>query len=289
MMRDFLKQAYSVVSKMFMLILLSIILLSSFSVNVAADISIDEMNTIIDQTNFILDDICSATLISVKHRLVLTNYHCVDGKIKIIEREEKQSDGTVKRVRRYVYNDIKLKQKTYKNYEVVGDSTYIAEILSTNKRQDLALLQIKASIPHTIESRLLPDGQTIKRLERVWTVGNPAMLDATAVEGIVSNTNRSITWSPGDVTYYFQVSGGLFGGNSGGAAYNADGYFIGVPGAGILEATHLGFVIPADVIKAWLKSECWEELWNQLATTYDVCIANRDTKNNSKSETKIAN
>lgn len=241
-----------------------------------AGITIDDMNKLIDQTNFILDNVCSATLISVKHRLVLTNYHCVEGKIKIIEREEKQPDGTMKRVRRPLYNDTKLTQKAYSNYEIVGDSTYVAEIIATNKKQDLALLQIKApSIPHTLESRLLPDGQTIRRLEKVWTVGNPAMFDATAVEGIVSNTNRSIEWAPGDVTYYFQVSGGMFGGNSGGAAYNADGFFIGVPGAGVRAATHIGFVIPVDIIKAWLREECWEELWNEHAKPYSSCKAEK--------------
>ena len=235
-----------------------------------------EMNRLIDQTNFVVDDQCSGTLVSIKRRLVLSNYHCIEGKIKIVERDEQRPDGTMKKVRREMRKEVRLTQKLYKEYRQVGDSNYLADILAHDRKRDLVLLQLNAdTIPHVVESRFLPDDRQITRGMRVYIVGNPAMLDASMVEGIVSSVNRKIEWGVDEIAYYFQFSGGVFGGNSGGAAYSEDGYFIGVPAAGNRWATHLGFAIPVSIVKAWLREECWAEVWDATAPTYELCKAEK--------------
>src|SRR5713226_7712135 len=78
-----------------------------------------EMNKTVNQTNFILDNICSATLISLKYKLVVTNYHCVDTKVKQDDRDETQADGTVKKVTRWKTEDVSLYQKGYSGFEQV--------------------------------------------------------------------------------------------------------------------------------------------------------------------------
>src|SRR5688572_4941154 len=111
---------------------------------------INEMNKTINQTNFILEDRCSATLINLKEKLVLTNHHCIDDNLSVEERDETGKDGSVKKVRREKRSDVTLVQKSYKGSDTVGASALVAEIVFHKKSMDLALLRIKAdSIPHT--------------------------------------------------------------------------------------------------------------------------------------------
>mgnify|MGYP001596778132 CR=1 FL=1 len=62
--------------------------------------SLEDLNKTITATNFIVESGCSGTLISVRLRLILTNFHCVADKISAVEREEPQPAGTVRKVRR---------------------------------------------------------------------------------------------------------------------------------------------------------------------------------------------
>jgi S1-C subfamily serine protease len=228
---------------------------------------LDAMNRTINQTNFILDNQCSGTLVDLKQKLVLTNYHCVDGKITAEDREELQADGTIRKVRRFKYTDVELTQRSYQGADQVGAASYMAEIVAHDKRSDLALLRIKAdTIPHTTQSVILPNGKGVVRGERVYIVGNPIMLDASVVEGVVSSTTRlfEVPWAEGEKVAFYQISGGIAGGNSGGALYNNDGYFIGVPAAGARQE-FIGLAIQLDSVKSFLKKACYESVYNPSA------------------------
>lgn len=236
-----------------------------------------DLNKTINQTNFTLDNACSATLISLKYKAVLTNYHCIDRKITVEDREEPSTDGTIKKVRREKRDDVTLAQKAYKGPEQVGAAEYLAEIVAHKKRADLALLRLKAdSIPHTIESTLLPDGSTVVRGSRVYIVGNPQMLDASVVEGVISSVTRmlEVPWADGEKVPFYQFSGGVTGGNSGGALYDSEGRLIGVPAAGGREA-HLGFAITVEAIKAFLREACYTAVWDSTAPPPEKCLADK--------------
>lgn len=244
----------------------------------AAGWDLSTLNKTVNQTNFILDNICSATLIDTKQRLVLTNYHCVDDKVVFEDREEIQPDGTVKKVKRAKYTDVTLSQRAYKDADQVGASEYVAEIIATKKRADLALLRIKAdTIPHTIQSHLLPPSGKVQRGERVYIVGNPKMLDASVVEGVVSSVTRTyeVPWAEGEKVPFYQISGGLAGGNSGGSLYNNDGQLIGVPAMGYRDAEHLGFAIQAKAIHLFLTEACYANVFDTSAKDPEACKAEK--------------
>src|SRR5689334_4798959 len=82
-----------------------------------------DRNTQINQTNFILQEngrpICSATLVSLKYKLILTAHHCIDGFLSTKELDETGSDGTVKKVKREVKEDVTVSQKAYQGYRLV--------------------------------------------------------------------------------------------------------------------------------------------------------------------------
>lgn len=239
----------------------------------AAAWDLDKMNRTINQTNFILDDQCSATLVSLRLKAVLTNAHCVDRKVAVVERDETQPDGTVKKVKREKRDDVTLAQRSYVGAERVGAAEYQAEIVAYQKNRDRAVLKIKGEIPHAVESQLLPDGREVLRGQRIYIVGNPRMLDASVVEGIVSSVTRTfeVPWANDEKIQFYQVSGGVTYGNSGGALYDDEGYFIGVPAAGFSEK-HLGLVITLPTIKRFLKDNCYAAVWDRAAPTPEACF-----------------
>ncbi len=221
------------------------------------------MNEVIGQTNFVVANQCSGTLISLKYKLVLTNDHCLEGYIDKTEKDETQPNGKIEKVTREVFKDMELKQKAYQGFEEVGSSSYQAKILFHVHKYDLAVLQIKAdTITQTLYSHLLSKDKKVERGDYVYVVGNPYMLDANLNEGHISSTNRKIQWDDGEDIPYFGIDAGVNPGNSGGALYNADGELIGVPAAGMKGATGLGFAIPIDLIRKVLIANCYEDVWN---------------------------
>jgi len=243
---------------------------------------IASMNRLIDQTNFIVDDKCSGTLISVQHRLILTNHHCVSDKISSREVEETNEDGEVSTVMREKLEDVPVAQNHYNGFAKVGSTSYDTEIVGYDKKNDLAIIQIKqTSIPFTLTPPMA-DQTAIVRGERVWIVGNPMMLEATVVEGVVSSLHRQLEVGGDDKRDYIQYSGGTFGGNSGGALYNGRGELIGVPAAGSRSATFIGLAVPISHVKALLTKNCFASVHDRSAVGYEECKADRAKKKADK-------
>lgn len=241
--------------------------------------SIEAINRTIEQTNFIVDRGCSGTLISASKGLILTNYHCVERKVTVIEREVSMPDGVVVRRKFRKYEDVPVEQKQYDGFINTGSSSYIAEIVAEAKTKDLAVLKLKGKTLHNFSSPMIPEGQLVQRGERVYTVGNPLGNDATLVEGIISNANRAFDfpWTDGARLPVLQISGGIAGGNSGGALYNAQGFLIGVPAAGYAHATHIGFAIPMQVIKPFLREFCLASVFDTAADD-EKCVKDKEEK-----------
>lgn len=224
---------------------------------------IADINRAIDSTNFVVGQGCSGTLISQKDRLILTNYHCIDGFVTSVEQEVTGRDGVVRKVKIRRYNDVSVAQHNQSGHIRVGTSSFVAEIVAEDKNRDLALLRIRADIYHSYASPLLPDGGTVVRGETVYVVGNPLGQDATLGVGVVSMLRRlTFPWANGAEVDVVQHSAGSVGGNSGGALYNTRGQLIGVPAAGFSSAPHLGLAVSIDFVKAFLKQSCWERAYN---------------------------
>ncbi len=237
------------------------LLLSTCSFQPAmASWALDRMNAQIEQTNFIVGRGCSGTLISPTH--ILTNYHCIDGDVEAVEREVTDKDGFVKKVKQRRYRDVTLEQHQYDGFARTGTASYVSEIVAEDQKRDLALLKVKSKLPNSMFSKL---GGDVLRGELTYAVGNPAGQYATVVAGIVSSVNRTFEfpWTQGEKLAMIQFSGGLYGGNSGGALYNDKGELVGVPAAGFPAATFIGLAIPVSVVKSFIKDNC-------LASIYDT-------------------
>lgn len=253
--------------------------------------SLEELNKTVNQTNFIVGRGCSGTLISLKHKLILTNHHCIDDFISAYEREEQQPDGTMKKVKRERRGEVRVSQRAYLQGQQVGEISYQTTIAAHKKTSDLALLQIKAEdLPYTAYSRVLPEGKDIQRGQNLYVVGNPAGLDATVVAGIVSSTNRreKFYWTDYEEVAFVQFSGGVWFGNSGGALYSDTGYLIGVP-AVIVGTAHLGLAIHYNTIRAFLKENCYEEVYSEKAEDFKTCVEKKEKELKKKEGTKGTN
>ena len=227
------------------------LLISASSTAAALDLVV--LNNLIEQTNFRVGSGCSGTLVRVNPPLILTNQHCITSEVRIVEVDEVQPDGTVRRIRRQITMPTVASQDILDaSGTVIGRRESRVEIVAVNADSDLALLRVMSPIPNTFSARI---GDSITRGERVYIVGNPAMLEASVVEGVVSHVRRELRefMSPtGRPWVGFQVSGGITGGNSGGAIFNARGQLVGVPTAVRRDATFLGFAVPIDIIRKFL-------------------------------------
>lgn len=230
---------------------------------------LDDLNDHIEQTNFIVGNHCSGTLISLEHRLILTNHHCLTKYISTkTEKVRDKETNTISDVKFEVFKDVPLSQKKYEDHRVVGSRSYTSEIIDYSEDMDLGLLQIVSNdIDQDRFAKIYPD--TPQRGEVVWAIGNPFMLDASVTKGVLSNINRTLQVGFKEYPYY-QIDAEIEGGSSGGSLYTDEGFFIGVPAAGA-NGSSVGLAIPVTRVREFLEENCYQELWNEQAESYEVC------------------
>lgn len=271
-------------NKIYIAVISVILGLSSIARADASDkMDINKLNTIIEQTNFIVNSGCSGTLIDLERKLVLTNHHCIENLISVVDEEKTDASGSVTKVRTKRIKDSLVEQHGYDGFAKVSTLSFFAEVVAENKKVDLALLRIKSSILNRFASELLSEGDA-RRGEDVYAVGNPGSMDATVVKGIVSNVNRTFEfpWTGGSKLPMVQFSGGIYGGNSGGALYNDKGQLVGVPAAGFSAANFIGLAIPASIVRNFLKENCFEETFNKSPGANAACETERKNRSNDK-------
>ena len=148
------------------------------------------MNDHVDQTNFVVGEGCTGTLIDLENRYILTNNHCITKYYKTEKEQRTGDDGVVTEVKVAKTKDVPVKQNIYEGHQSLGNMTWTTEIVAKDKDLDLAVLQIiNQDIPQTIEAELY-NGPLVVRGETVYAVGNPLGLDASVGKGIISSTTR---------------------------------------------------------------------------------------------------
>ena len=127
------------------------------------------------------------------------------------------------------------------------EKKYIAKIIGTDPKTDLALLKIKGKDHPFIT---LGDSDAVEIGEWVLAIGNPFGQDLTVTAGIISAKERRI----GATTYedYLQTDAAINRGNSGGPLINMDGKVIGINSVIIAPtggSVGIGFAISSNMAK----------------------------------------
>lgn len=227
------------------------------------------MNAQIDKTNFVVNTGCSGTLIDLAGRYVLTANHCVEDQYETVEREKIDDKGIVTKEKYRRLKPGTVKQIYFNGASEVRETTYRTKLIAVDRNKDLALLQIIAVLPNAAASKLSCTDP--KRGDSVFVVGNPmGVLYSSVVPGMVSSIQRQYgTLGVGteDSEPLLQVSGGIVGGNSGGAVYNTTGDLVGVPVLGHRMNEVLGFAVPLAAIKDFLKANNLESIYAHCAVS----------------------
>ncbi len=134
--------------------------------------------------------------------------------------------------------------------KISGDDVeYIAEVVGTDEKSDLAVLKIEPEV--ALKSAKLGDSNEIRIGEWVLAIGHPFELDHTVTAGIISAKGRNrmgIT----DYEDFIQTDAAINPGNSGGALINLRGEVIGINTAiasrtGVYSG--IGFAIPVNMAR----------------------------------------
>lgn len=229
----------------------------------SADWAVKDMNRTIDQTNFVVNSGCSGTLISLRDRYVLTANHCVADQYETVEIEKVDDKGVITKETVRRLRDGSVSQLDFQSGDAVRTVTYKVKVIAVDADRDLALLQVISPIPNKEASVLACDAPV--RGDTVYVVGNPmGRLYSSVVKGIVSSVERAYGMlQVGEADRakqpLTQISAGVVGGNSGGAVYNDMGRMVGVPVLAHRSNEIIGFSVPLDVIKAFLKDHGIDE------------------------------
>ncbi len=157
---------------------------------------------------------------------LVTNFHVIEGETQISIEVYHQRNGP-------------LERRSYKQ----------VRIIAMNKFQDLALLKIEDKDAPKFSFVPLADVDNLAVGERVFAIGSPLGLERTVTEGIVSTKTRQMQ---GEL--YLQTTTQINPGNSGGPLFNLRGEVLGVTNMKIAFGEGIGFAIPADTLKRFLKN-----------------------------------
>lgn len=174
----------------------------------------------------------SGFIINDEEGYVITNFHVIEGDRDIsVVIYEKDGDD----IRR-----VKLEK---------------VRIVAFNPQQDLALLKIEdltptdSGKPVTLKKVYLGDSRSVSPGDSTFAIGSPLGLERTVSEGIVSNHRRAILGR-----IYVQTTAAISPGNSGGPLFNTKGEVIGVTTLGASFGENLGFAIPVDAVKHFIRT-----------------------------------
>lgn len=132
-----------------------------------------------------------------------------------------------------------------------------AAVVAVDSDHDLAVLKVRDNAP--LRALQLGKSDDVLVGESVIAIGNPLGFQHTCTTGIVSATNRTLTF-PNGVEYegLIQTDASINPGNSGGPLLNINGELIGINSAIRGDAQNIGFAIPVS------------RLWELLPAMLDI-------------------
>ncbi len=151
------------------------------------------------------------------------------------------------------------------NYHVVEDvdeikvqlpneRTFVAKIVGVDRKTDVAVLEMKGSVPRDLPTVEFGDSDALEDGYLVMAIGAPFGLTQTVTTGIISAKGRSDV-GIADYEDFLQTDAPINPGNSGGPLINMRGEVIGMNSAietNVGQFGGVGFAIPVNMIKAML-------------------------------------
>jgi serine protease Do len=145
------------------------------------------------------------------------------------------------------------------NHHVAGGATklevqlsngnrYLAKLIGTDPKTDLAVIQISAKEP--LPNVTFGDSDKVEVGEWVVAIGHPRGLDQTVTQGIISAKHRQGITDPSSYQDFLQTDAAINPGNSGGPLLNLQGKVIGVNAVIVSESggfEGIGFTIPSNM------------------------------------------
>jgi serine protease Do len=149
-------------------------------------------------------------------------------------------------------NNHVVEQGTEIRVKLIDNREFVAEVIGTDPKSDLAVIKIKAD---DLTPIVLGDSEALRIGEWVLAIGSPFSynLDHTVTAGIVSAKGRSNIINSQNYESFIQTDAAINPGNSGGALVNIRGELVGINtaiatsgGSGNLG---IGFAIPINLAK----------------------------------------
>jgi serine protease Do len=130
------------------------------------------------------------------------------------------------------------------------ERTYPAELVGSDERTDVALLQLRGA--KGLPAVAFGDSDELEVGDHVVAIGNPFGLDHTVTSGIVSAKARVIGAGPYDD--FIQTDASINPGNSGGPLFNLRGEVVGINTAIAPRGQGIGFAIPSNLARGMIDS-----------------------------------
>jgi len=128
-----------------------------------------------------------------------------------------------------------------------------AEVVGTDRENDLALLKADLEEIDDIALLTLGDSDEIKPGQMAIALGSPFGLEGSITVGVISGIGRSLTGETQHlITNIIQTDAAINPGNSGGPLLNSKGEVIGINTAIEASGTGIGFAIPINTAKSLL-------------------------------------
>ncbi len=141
-----------------------------------------------------------------------------------------------------------IEDATTVNVTLNNGEQYVAEVVGSDEKTDIALLKIEAS---GLTVAVLGNSDEIRVGETAIVIGNPlGTLGGSVTNGIISARERKVTIDNRKMTL-IQTNADINPGNSGGALFDDAGILMGIVNAKNVNTSveGIGFAIPVNVVK----------------------------------------
>ena len=144
---------------------------------------------------------------------------------------------------------------------------YMASVIATNKKQDLALIKV-SGLPKSIKSVTLGSDDQIEVGDNVYAIGHPISYPWTFSAGMVSQVRENFEWDTDDTFTHManviQMQTPISTGNSGGPLFSSEGKVVGVNTLGETQGQNINFAVAVNQVKQFIKDNPYVAKVNPL-------------------------